>query len=410
MPFTLPGETVEVELEAPTKTGAQRGVARRVLSPSAERVSPPCPHFTECGGCQLQHLSATYYAAFKQELAQQALRQAGYDASILAPLRSFPLATRRRVELRLARAESAAAPNSDSANGLQLGYLQAESHRFVAISECPILAPALQNRLPALRLWLSRAPAEMAADQLRLTQCSNGIDAALIGTQRWQESWNTWALTMAAELGLLRLSYETPQRTQPIIKPIMQTAQPVMQMGKAQVAIPNGAFLQASEAGEEAIIEAITAHLPKNTKRVADIFCGLGTYSFRLAERYFTHGFEVAAPMAEAAQMAAKQSKLQDRLRFETRDIFRFPLGMQELSAFDAVIVNPPRAGAEAQTRQIARSKLRHVCMVSCERETFSRDAAILRQAGFELRYAQAIDQFSMTPHLEMVAHFTRKS
>lgn len=371
VPFTLPGETVEATVEG------ERGRLVAVTEPSPHRIAPFCPHFGICGGCQLQHLDPESYAAFKRGLVESALSHANI-ATPVAALVDARGNGRRRATLHV-RKEGA-------------GFMAFHTHTLHPIDLCPILVPPL-----------ARAPAIARAIYGSVGDCDVAFTATLTGLDvavRPEKKARLERLTpLAQHYALARLSLDG--------EPIIQAQAPVLRMGKALVEIPPQSFLQATEAAETALGDLVVAAL-KGHKEIADLFCGVGPFALRLAE-----GARVYAADSDKLAIAALTKGFHNArglklISAERRDLFRESLTTLELNRFDGVVFDPPRAGAEAQAKELARSKVKSVVAVSCDPKTFARDAAILIGGGYRLESVTPVDQFAYSTHVELVGVFRR--
>ena len=388
VPFTLPGERVRA------KAQAGRGELVEVLAPSADRQAPPCPHFFACGGCALQHWTAPPYLAWKAELIAEALSREGLEADILPAVACAP-GTRRRLALHARPGRPGEA---------RLGYKARGSWALVDIEVCPIADPRLVASFPAMRrLAAAFLEHPRSAPTLHVTWTETGVDVDVTGVERRTGGLSADARLRAAEAaevaGFARvtLAGET----------VYQAARPVVRLGQAVVALPPGAFLQATQAAEQAmgdfVLEAASA-----ADRVADLFCGVGTFSFRLAERARVLAADASAEAIAALGAAVAGAPGLKPIAAEARDLFRRPVLAQELKGVQAVVFDPPRAGASAQAAQIAASGAGRAIGVSCNPATFARDARILVDGGFLLERVLPVDQFLWSPHVELVGVFSR--
>jgi len=382
LPFTLPGERVAVS--------GTRPKLEAILAPSPERREPVCRHFGTCGGCQMQHLAPEPYREWKRGLLIDALAREGI-ATAIDPLVTFPTASRRRAVFTAAR----------SGKGVSFGFLMRDSPNLVDIAQCPVLAPALAVKLDALRGLANVLAPSRGVLKLAVLACDNGLDVALSLPGRPPQRQADRALALAGQAGLARLSVNG--------EIIAEFRRPVLACGMAFVSPPPDAFAQAVAGAEAAMAVLATGHLA-GCKRVADLFCGFGAFALRLAERS-----EVLAADSDAASIAALERAWREtggrlkRLTAEKRDLFRRPLTAAEMKAFDGVLFDPPRAGAEEQARQIAASKVGRVVAISCNPVTLARDLRILLDGGYRLTSITPIDQFAFTPHVEAVALLERQ-
>lgn len=375
VPYALPGEIVEAD------TAGNRATLVEIIDPSPERIEPFCPHFGSCGGCQVQHWQAERYREWKRDLVITALKHRGLSAGV-EPLVDAHGAGRRRATLHVRK----------HADGIIAGFNAARSHDVHAIDFCPILEPALAAA-PAI----AREIGAIVGDcNVMLTACDNGIDVNVV-TER-KPSPRLLA-PLAEKLGLVRLSLggEAMATRYP----------PVIGMSRAQVTPPPGSFLQATRKGEETLASLVLNALGK-TKHCLDLFCGIGPFTLRIAERAAAHAADSDASALTALNSAARHAKGLKPIRMDKRDLFREPFTLAELKPFDAVVFDPPRAGAEAQSRHLAKSKIPLVVAVACDPASFARDASILIGGGYRLEKVTPVDQFAFTAHVEMVGVFRR--
>lgn len=392
IPKTLAGEKVRVRITGRTRENA-RAELLEVLTPSPHRQPAACTHYAQCGGCTLQHMDDATYREFKLRRARDAVRMAGYDPALLAPLVQIPPASRRRTEFKIIYTPT----------GVSLAYLGTRSHEPVAIEDCKILSPILHSTSASFSAVFATLLSKERLHSLQLTEASNGVDVVIEAAHALADETKKKLIDNIPP-HCIRLSLTDGKRLQAL----WQNATPVLALKKASVAIPPSAFLQASLDAQNAITARVAEAL-SGAKRVVDLFAGLGIYSLSLPKGTFALAVESDRRMVEAIRRAATQNKLEAEVKALVRDLFVSPLPAKELSDFDAAVINPPRTGAKAQCEQIALSSgLRRVVMVSCNPATFTRDAKILREGGFSLKSVVPIDQFTWTAHLEMVALFEK--
>ena len=339
---------------------------------------PFCPYFGSCGGCTLQHLGPASYEARKRGALEEALR-AHKVAAALAPTIAAHGEGRRRATLH--------------ARGAAVGYMAARSHELVDITACPILAPALKERAPAL----ARPIAATIGDcDIAFTATDTGLDVAVRSGRRLKPERLT-ILAQRAQVARLSLNGEL----------VLQARPPAVRMGKASVEIPIGSFLQATQMAEE-VLAALVIEGVGRAKAVADLFCGMGPFTFRLAETARVYAADSDRAAIAALGKALRFTQGLKPVTAKARDLFREPMVPVELREMDAVVLDPPRAGAEAQTRELAKSKVPVVVAVSCEPRSFARDAAILVAGGYRLEKVTPVDQFAWSDHVEVVGVFRR--
>jgi 23S rRNA (uracil1939-C5)-methyltransferase len=415
VPFAAMGDVVEVEVTHHKDHG--RATITRILTPSPDREEPFCKHYGTCGGCALQHLNAEATARFKTSLVASALARHGITAH-LSPIVTMPRASRRRADFAIHKG--------------RLGYHQRRSKELLPIASCPILHPDLEATLPEWQAWLSGLPGIIQPQALRLTLLDDGVDAVLelsrppsdaaeIAIGASLSAWNeaTGPLRPRAIIGakswpedrlgkdgldITRLSLWVKGRAEPHIS--FTPRRSMVTIGAQTLPVPPGAFLQASAAAQDWLTAYMLEKLPAKGTAL-DLFAGIGGYAANLAMRgQAAHAAELDAAMVENIRQVAKSLP---RLTAESRDLFKNPFRASELARFASCVINPPRAGAEAQCRELAKpNNLTHIAMVSCHPESFARDAAILISGGWQLSHAQPLDQFIGSHHVEMAALFTR--
>jgi 23S rRNA (uracil1939-C5)-methyltransferase len=386
VPYTLPGETVTVD-KAPGHPDRRHLV--HVDRPSPSRVRPICKHFGQCGGCALQHWALADYHTWKHDLVVQSLAAAGLDAPVEALIDAHGKG-RRRAVLHARRGTH---------NVLEVGFTAPRTHHVVAIDTCPVLAPGLAGIIEAA--WAIAEALNVTGKPLDIqaTATDSGIDIDLRGSGPLSTDRMAALARIADKHRLARLTRHAEL--------VAQVTHPLVTIGRARVPLPPGAFLQATAAGEATIAELVSEHVGK-AKRVVDLFAGIGTFALRLAEQVRVTAADSEAQAIAALQHGATTANGLKKIDSSVRDLFRRPMVASELKDFDAVVFDPPRQGAEAQARELARSAVRTVVAVSCDTMTFVRDARILVDGGYELRGVTPIDQFRYTHHVELVAKFVR--
>jgi 23S rRNA (uracil1939-C5)-methyltransferase len=385
IPKACVGDKLNVRIARQNHDGLH-GVIEKILFPGPDRTTPPCIYFERCGGCKLQQLSDAAYRAFKTRMFESSLAQAGSNDAGKEML-FIPAGQRRRVEFSL--------------HGGALCFNEIRSNIPVVVANCIALEPALQ----AIMTPLNDALAGLSTDAIKsvaLTAADSGIDLLLTLRNEDASALKPLANT-AKNLETLRVSALTASGT---LSTLIEHEAVEMTLGGYRIPLPADAFLQATRAGQQAISDRVMQYA-KGGKTIADLFCGIGTYSFPLSKNAAVHAVEMEPKMVAALQSGAKKHSLKT-LTAEARDLFKKPLTSAELKRFDTVIINPPRVGAKAQTEELAQSTVSTVVMVSCNPATFARDAKILKTAGFHLTAASGIDQFVWSPFLEIVAQFTR--
>jgi 23S rRNA (uracil1939-C5)-methyltransferase len=389
VPYTLGGETIEV---AEVHGHPDRRKLLAVEVASVERVAPFCPHFGVCGGCAIQHWRADAYRAWKRHIAVDTLRQSKLDCEV-AELIDAHGAGRRRVTLHA---------RLGTHDVLKVGFAAANSHDIVPVDRCPILDPALAGALDAA--WALAEPMLPTIKSgkpldIQVTATKNGLDIDVRGSGPLPSSMVTALSAIAERHRLARLTRHGEL--------VLIRNAPIVTMGTAEVMLPPGSFLQATAAGEETLAALVATRCAK-ARHIADLFCGVGPFALRLAGKARIAAFDSDEGAIGALQKAAATTPGLKPVKAETRDLFRRPLMPQELRDFDAVIFDPPRQGAQAQAQQLAASKVPVVIAVSCNVATFARDARTLLDGGYRMETVTPVDQFRHTPHVELVARFSR--
>jgi 23S rRNA (uracil1939-C5)-methyltransferase len=390
VPGTLPGELARIE------QGKRKAPARLIarLSDSPERVAAACRHFGICGGCALQHLAPEGYARFKQRLIADALSRNGITGITPEDPLVSPPGSRRRARFEVRR----------TAAGAVAGFHAPASGRIVDLAECPILLPELAGLLPALRRLAAVLLPVGATLGTVASASDSGIDVGLVLPAEPRLAALEALADFAEEQDLARLWWRLPQ-TEPI--PVAVRRRPVARIGAASVELPPDGFRQATRHGETALA-GLVGEAAGGAAKLADLFAGIGTFSLPLAGRAEILAVE-GDRRAVAALAAAIRAAGLAGIAAERRDLDVNPLAGPELDRFDAVILDPPRAGARAQSAELARSRVPVVVSVSCDPATFARDAAILVAGGYRIERVVPIDQFLWSAHLELVAVFRRR-
>jgi 23S rRNA (uracil1939-C5)-methyltransferase len=386
VPYTLPGEIVEVD---PWPGHPDRRNLLRVEAASAARITPICPHFGVCGGCALQHWESAPYLAWKRETVATALRHAGIAANLGDVLDAHGDG-RRRAVLHARRATH---------DILEVGYAALHAHRIIPIDRCPILARGLAGAIDAA--WAIAETLKPAAKPLdiQVTASDAGIDVDVRGSG-----------PLAPQLALALARVAEAHKLARITRHgelIAQRATPTIRMGRATIALPPGAFLQATALGEDTLARLVLAYVGA-ARAVADLFAGVGPFALRLAERARVVAADSDANAIDALRRAAAAASGLKPVTAERRDLFRRPFVAQELAGLDAVVFDPPRQGAEAQAHELARSRVPVIVAVSCNAATFVRDMKVLIDGGYRLGAVTPVDQFRYSPHVEIVARLSR--
>ena len=376
------------------RVAGERADLVQVLEASPDRVAPPCPHFGECGGCALQHWASAPYLNWKRDLVADALARVGLETEILPPFEAQP-GSRRRLALHARIVDGR----------VRVGLKARRSWRLIPMERCVVADPRLTAALPVLAQIAGPLLSHpKSAPTLHVTVTLTGLDIDITGVEAKSGGPSADARTrvaMAAARGdIARVSLAG--------EVVYQARAPLVRVGAATVETPPGAFLQAVEAAEEAMV-AFALKAAARARRIADLYCGLGAFTFPLARLAPVKAADVSASAIAALARAMATAPGLHGIQACARDLERRPFLARDLGGIDTVVIDPPRAGAEAQHREIARSDCARVIGVSCNPATFARDARILADGGFILEQVLPVDQFLWSPHIELVAQFSRE-
>ncbi|MCG7628317.1 class I SAM-dependent RNA methyltransferase [Epibacterium sp. MM17-32] len=381
-PRILPGEIVSGRVEGQVLSDI------RIETPSEHRVQAPCRHYKSCGGCQLQHASDGFVADWKTDVVRQALKTRGLETHF-RPIKTSPPRSRRRAVLSVKRTKK----------GAMAGFHGRASDIITEIPECQLLAPELLSALPMAEELAMIGASRKAPLSVTLTSSDAGLDV-LVRNGKPLDGTLRIELAQAIErYRLARLTWDD--------EPVGMEQPPVQSFGPARVCPPPGAFLQATPEGEAALVEAVQ-DIVGDARRLVDLFAGCGTFSLPLARAAEVHAVEGEGDMLSALELGWRKAKGLKKVTTETRDLFRNPMLPEDLkpfgAEFDAVVIDPPRAGAEAQVIELAQARIPTIAYVSCNPVTFARDAERLVNAGYTLNWVQVVDQFRWSSHTELAA------
>ncbi|KAA2315425.1 class I SAM-dependent RNA methyltransferase [Pseudooceanicola sediminis] len=380
-PMTLPGERVSGVLNG------QRLENVKIIEPSVDRVAAPCRHFKSCGGCAVQHAGDDYVAAWKRGIVETALQAQGIEAQFAGVVTS-PAQSRRRATLSARRTKG----------GAIAGFHGRASGAIVDVVDCKLLHPDLMRALPVAEALAIAGSGRKGEIAVLATLSEGGLDVAVSGGKPLDEALRLKLSEAAQHLDLARLAWDGE---------VVVTRQlPVQRFGRAQVVPPPGAFLQATAHGEATLRDAVMG-ITRGAKTVADLFAGCGTFALPLSEQAEVLAVEGDRDMTDALEQGWRRAGGLHRLRPMVRDLFRNPLTPEDLKGIEAVVIDPPRAGAEAQTRQLAEAHIPVIAAVSCNPMTFARDARLLIEAGYRMGPVQVVDQFRWSAHVELVTEFS---
>lgn len=374
----LPGEEVEVLTDG----------SARIITPVADRVKPPCRHFKSCGGCAVQHASDDFVATWKTKIVERAMTARDLPFPFRT-LHTSPPQSRRRARLAGRRTKK----------GAMVGFHGKASDTLIEVPDCQLLLPSIRAGFPALEALTIIAASRKSEVNLTVTDTLGGLDVFVETERELTGQLRIELAGLAEQHNLARLAWNDDV--------VVTRKAPEQAFGAAKVAPPAGAFLQATREGEAALVAAVI-EATKGAKRCIDLFSGAGTFSLPLAKFSEVHAVEGSSDMLETLDRGWRHATGLKTVTTETRDLFRRPLEPDELAKYDVAVLDPPRAGAEAQIATLCASKLKRTVMVSCNPVTFARDAAAMIDAGFVVEWIDVVDQFRWSPHVELVGYFTR--
>ncbi len=387
LPFALPGDVVEAKLPKLKKKFFST-VNYEFIEQKHRRSKNTCKHYYNCGGCRMQHFEPEDYSHFKQDKFERAVKRAGYEIEFLPVIEVGPK-SRRRATFHFNAKEGT------------IGFYKMETYSVVDMQECFLLTPEFFALVSPLREVLKEM--QSPPYQAFVTMADTGADILVYGflppTVKDTETLSSFAEKHDAA----RLAWKQKAN----LIPIVARKEVAMRFGKVMVTLPEESFLQPSSKGQEILVNEVIKGL-EETKHAVDLFCGCGTYTFPLAEHMKVHGAEIGVGMINSLNKAVAENGLSGRVTVEKRNLFHKPLDAEELNKFDGAVINPPRSGALEQSEKLAQSNIRRIVMVSCNPDSFSRDAKILNEGGYKLKRAVGIDQFYRSPHLEIVGVFTK--
>lgn len=387
VPFTLAGERVTATFEG------DRARVDAIIEASPHRVDPVCHHFGVCGGCALQHMATDLYEGWKRDQIIIAFAARGISADVEAL--AMPEGGRRRAVF---------SAEKSGGDDVELGFHAGQSHVLIDIRECPVLDPMIVRALPALRALLAVVITKKSRARVTVTVTNGGLDVTIDDVRRPLGVNLRSEIARAAAAGrFARVSLGDDV--------VYEALAPEVALGGVDVIVPPGGFLQAMADAETTMTTlAVEAIAKTRTKSVVDLFSGAGAFTFALAKRWRVSAFDSDARSVAALAAAARKASGLKPIVVRARDLFREPLSALELNEHDAVVFDPPRAGADAQARMIAKSKVKCVVAISCNPATLARDARTLIDGGYGMSTVVPVDQFRYSPHIEAVAVFTRKS
>ncbi|MDD2324606.1 MAG: methyltransferase [Alphaproteobacteria bacterium] len=387
----LKGEKVRIELSDSTNA-VKRGELVEVLVPVRERMKPPCPHYPQCGGCRLQHMNDSAYEAFKRSELVYLFEREGLAAPHLMPTVTTATQTRRRARVAAHYGEA----------GLILGFNAWRSHEIVDLRSCEVMKPEITDLIDKLRAYLPHWLGQGESCDIQITALPSGMDVTLIGGPKLDVNARQNLAELAERLDVAHLSWRKWDRSP--VEPVSHRAPLAVQFGETVLAFPPASFLQATDAGAEALVDFVLA-APLGEGKVLDLFCGLGLFGLSLTQAKKVHFCDLDGPAIKALAKAIQKHKTMET---SLRNLMTNPFTAEECSTYDLVIFDPPRGGAKAQAEKLAKSSVPSVVAISCDPPSFVRDAKILVEGGYRLENIQPVDQFLWSTHMELAALFVK--
>ena len=382
VPYALPGERARVRTAARSTSGVRADVIE-LLEISEDRVEEPCPNTSQCGGCTLQHWSPQAQGEWKRNLVISAVKRAGFDPDVVAPLLQPEDSLRRRARFALA--------------GGNFGFRQRHSKDVAAKGACM----TLNARLSEFWTAAQGLPGDIPPSEWLVTDVPAGFDVSITSKGEAPDplTLDRWMRPLPT---LARISWNGDM--------ILELAPPHIELGGLAPVLPIGGFLQPSEGGQKALQDLVLGAIPEKADWVADLYCGQGTFAIPLANRgHRVQAMESYEPAIAALDAAVRRDPSNThRIHVGLRNLDHYPMREEELEGFNAVVFDPPRSGARDQAKRLAASAVETVIAVSCNPSTWARDAAVLKDGGYNLISVTPVDQFPNTVHLELVSVFKR--
>lgn len=382
-PFTLPGEVVSGD------PNGDRLENVRITTPSADRIAPVCRHFKQCGGCQVQHASASFVEDWKARIVETALAAQGINVRV-EQIFTAPTSSRRRARFAGRRTKKSA----------MVGFHRTASDQLVEVPDCKVLAPAILAALPMLRDVTTRFASRKGVLGLQVTDTTTGLDIDITGADISTPVDIAALIQIVQQANVARVSNNGEM--------LATFTDPKIFWDGIAVTPVAGGFLQATPEAEAALIDFVKA-ATTGAKRIVDLFAGAGTFALPMSKQAEVEAYELDPRSITAMDAAWRQAKGVRSLSAKVRDLFRAPLDAKELTSFDAAIIDPARAGAAAQMAELAASQIPVIASISCNPVTFARDARVLIDGGYTLEKLHVIDQFRWSSHVELAARFTKR-
>ncbi|MBU0865424.1 MAG: class I SAM-dependent RNA methyltransferase [Alphaproteobacteria bacterium] len=361
------------------------------LIPGPNRAEPPCRHFGKCGGCELQHVAETALADFVRDRVVGALAGQEVPVGEVLPALLSPPQSRRRAALTALR----------TGKQVAIGFNAAQSNQIVDMRQCPLLLPELFALIASLRELLATIAQQKRPVKVKLQMLDQGVEVVLEGVKAGDLEAAMALQDFAGTHKLARFAVDQGHG----LETLWQPEPPTVCFGDVTVEVPAFSFLQPTAMGQAALVDAVAKAIG-DAGAVADLFAGVGTFALSLQKGRKVYAAEGARDAIAALKASA--NRVGALVATEHRDLFRRPLIPAELNRFGAVILDPPRAGAEEQVVQLAASNTPVIAYVSCNPASFARDAKVLVDGGYTLDWVQPVGQFRWSTHVELAGRFSR--
>lgn len=394
VPYSITGDVVEAKV---TDKRGDHYVAeiQNIITPGPQRIDPPCPYFGKCGGCSLQHLDEVAYRQWKKERVSESLSRSGISAD-LEPAVLVGAGQRRRASFAVMK----------KGKKIVFGFNARASHRIEEIDHCLLLTPEMDKMITVLRDLMPQVMKQEGRGDVIINAPGAHSDIVFALPGRLELKAHEVLVAFAEKYDIGRLSWQENGKGEPEV--ILQRTGVTTKFASTEVELPAQPFLQPSKQGEDALVDLALSALSGKEKKILDLYAGCGSFTFALAEKAIVHAVESNAAALKTLELSAGRNKMGGRITTEVRDLSRQPLMGKELDKYDAVLFDPPRAGAKEQAEEIARSNIPLVIAISCNPATFGRDAAALIEGGYILEKTVPVDQFTWSAHVEVAAVFRK--
>lgn len=392
VPMALEGERVKIRLGKKGRFGYKSELLE-IIDESPDRIKPTCQHFGSCGGCQMQYMPDALYTEWMKESVAATLAHHGHEDTVVNEPIISPEASRRRVNLKVLK----------TAGGIVLGFNKRASHQLVSLKECPVTRSEITDIFKPLKKVLNDIFPPRKAGEVAITLTASGIDLLIDAPMEISLEQREALVDFANAHDIASLNWND----RGFMDPVIIRGEAVMNFAGAQVPLPPSSFIQATDEGEAALVNLVLKGV-EGCRRVADLFSGIGTFTFPLAKKAQVLAVEGFKPASDACQAGINRSTGFKQIINKHRDLYRRPMTAKELKGFDAVVFDPPRAGAKEQVDALKDSDIPTLVAVSCSPNSFGRDGRILKEGGYTLDSVTPVGQFRWTPHIELVGVYKK--